>query len=165
MPIKNKSRVYRRSTVGNLLARFEEQRKFIQILAGPRQSGKTFIARQAMEEADISSHYATADEPSIKDRLCLEQQWNTGRLLEKEKGKALLVLDEIQKIPGWSEIVKWLWDEDSARSANLHVLLLGSSPLLLQKGMTDIVNELRPPRIIAFFKNQCKGTDSSIYCP
>lgn len=123
--------------MSTLLARFAEPRRFIQILAGPRQSGKTTIARQAMDGTDISSHYATADEPSIKDRLWLEQQWNTGRLLEKEHGKALLVLDEIQKIPGWSEIVKWLWDEDSARLSSLHVLLLGSSPLLLQKGMTE----------------------------
>jgi hypothetical protein len=137
MPSKINSRQYRRAAVRTILDRLKEPRRFIQILAGPRQSGKTTIARQAMQGSNISSHYATADEPSIKDRLWLEQQWNTGRLLEKENGTALLVLDEIQKIPGWSEIVKWLWDEDSGRSSNLYVLLLGSSPLLLQKGMTE----------------------------
>ena len=117
--------------------RLKEPRRFLQILAGPRQTGKTTISRQAMEESGIESHYATADEPSVKNRIWLEQQWNTGRLIENRKGKALLVLDEIQKIPGWSDTVKWLWDEDSSRSSTLHVLLLGSSPLLLHKGMTE----------------------------
>lgn len=117
--------------------RLKEPRRFLQILAGPRQTGKTTISRQAMEESGIESHYATADEPSVKNRIWLEQQWNTGRLIENRNGKALLVLDEIQKIPGWSDTVKWLWDEDSSRSSTLHVLLLGSSPLLLHKGMTE----------------------------
>lgn len=132
-----KNNQYKRAMVSVLTRRLQEPRKFMQILAGPRQTGKTTIARQVMQSFGPAAHYATADEPSIKDRVWLEQQWNTGRMLEKDSGKALLILDEIQKIPGWPETVKWLWDADSARSSGLHVVLLGSSPLLLQKGMTE----------------------------
>jgi predicted AAA+ superfamily ATPase len=52
-------------------------------------------------------------------------------------GPALLVLDEIQKIPGWSEAVKSLWDADTREGRELQVLLLGSSPLLIRSGLTE----------------------------
>ena len=38
---------------------------------------------------------------------------------------------------GWSETVKRLWDEDSAAGTDLRVLLLGSAPLLMQRGLTE----------------------------
>src|SRR5207253_6303430 len=49
----------------------------------------------------------------------------------------LLVLDEIQKISGWSETVKRLWDEDTAAGRKLKVMILGSAPLLVQRGLTE----------------------------
>jgi len=64
----------------------------------------------ALENADCPHHYATADEPTLRDRAWIEQQWDIGRLKAKDSPKgALLVLDEIQKIPGWSDVVKLLW--------------------------------------------------------
>jgi len=68
--------------------------------------------------------------------LKLEQQWEVARFHSRTRN-ALLILDEIQKIPGWSETVKRLWDEDTRNNRSLYVILLGSSPLLVQRGLTE----------------------------
>jgi hypothetical protein len=102
------------------------------VLAGPRQVGKTTLARQALEGLDPPSHYATADEPTLRDRAWLDQQWELGRLKARENKKgAVLVLDEIQKIPNWSAAVKLLWDTDTHAKCSLKVVILGSAPLLI----------------------------------
>jgi predicted AAA+ superfamily ATPase len=122
------------------MSRLAESRRFIQVLSGPRQTGKTTLAQQAMAGIKISNHYATADEPALKDRAWIEQQWEVARLKTKSGGrkkKALLVFDEIQKITGWSETVKRLWDEDTANKLPLQVLVLGSSALLVQRGLAE----------------------------
>jgi predicted AAA+ superfamily ATPase len=119
-----------------LLSRLREPRKFILVLAGPRQVGKTTLARQVMEAGEIPSHYASADAPTLRDRTWIEQQWDLGRLRAGE-GDALLVLDEIQKIGEWSEVVKRLWDEDTASGKPLKVAILGSAPLLVRSGLTE----------------------------
>lgn len=132
--------MYKRSIYKVLMSRLGEPRRFIQVLSGPRQAGKTTLAQQVMAGIKIPSHYATADEPALKDRSWIEQQWEVGRMKTKsggQKKKALLVLDEIQKITGWSETVKRLWDEDTANKRLLHVIVLGSSALLVQRGLTE----------------------------
>ncbi len=122
----------------SLLRRAREARRFIQVLAGPRQAGKTTLARQVIEAIDLPSHYGSADEPSLQDRAWLEAQWQIGRLRAAESRRgALLVLDEAQKVSAWSETVKRLWDEDTRAGRKLRVLLLGSAPLLLQRGLTE----------------------------
>ena len=130
--------MFRRSVFFQLRRRVEEPRRFIQVLAGPRQTGKTTVARQVMQVLATPSHYASGDEPALKDTVWLEQQWETARLRTRvSKGKTrqtLLVLDEIQKLPRWSESVKRLWDADTASACPLQVILLGSSPLLVQPG-------------------------------
>jgi hypothetical protein len=123
-----------------LIQRLHEPRRFIQALIGPRQTGKTTIARQIISRESIPSHYASADEPLLRDRAWVEQQWETARLRLKsdgEKAKGILVLDEIQKVTGWSETVKRLWDEDTTSGLQLHVVILGSSQLLMQQGLTE----------------------------
>lgn len=118
--------------------RLGEPRRFIQVLAGPRQVGKTTLARQIMSELGVISHYATADEPTLRDRSWLEQQWETGRLRARQQAPgAILVLDEIQKVTGWSETVKRLWDEDTHAGTPLKVIVLGSAPLLIERGLTE----------------------------
>jgi len=132
--------MFRRPVFHTLFKRTQEPRRFIQVIAGPRQTGKTTIARQVAEAVAFPAHFATADEPTLRDRNWLIQQWETARirLREEKKGKgALLILDEAQKITNWSEAVKRLWDEDSAAGLPLKVVLLGSSPLLVQKGLTE----------------------------
>jgi hypothetical protein len=123
-----------------LRQRLEEPRRFIQVLAGPRQTGKTTLARQVLEELSLPGHYASADEPALKDHIWIEQQWEAAQRflsVERPPRAAVLVLDEIQKIPDWSEAVKRLWDQDSARRQPLHVVLLGSAPLLVQQGLSE----------------------------
>jgi len=132
--------VYKRPIYQTLLKRVREHRRFIQVLAGPRQVGKTILARQVIDEVAIPSHYASADEPTLRDRSWIEEQWELARLKitsDKRTKEALLVLDEVQKVTAWSEVVKRLWDEDTAARRRLKVVLLGSSPLLIQKGLTE----------------------------
>jgi predicted AAA+ superfamily ATPase len=134
------SNSFKRNLYGVLLGRLREPRRFMQVLSGPRQVGKTTLARQIVAELSIPVHYVSADEPTLRDRTWLHQQWDIARTLtrqERRLGPALLVLDEVQKVQGWSEAVKRLWDEDTASGTPLLVLLTGSSPLLVQKGLTE----------------------------
>ena len=132
---------YRRPAYSTLISRLREPRRFIQVLAGPRQTGKTTLARQVLDGIRMNSFYDTADEPTLKDRAWLVQAWETGRQLTEggpaKYADSILILDEIQKIPGWSDTVKRLWDEDTAKSRPLKVVLLGSSPLLITGGLTE----------------------------
>ncbi len=115
-----------------------EKRRFMQVLAGPRQVGKTTLVRQVMAASRLPAHYASADEPVLRDRTWLEQQWDVARLKAGEsKSGALLVLDEIQKVTDWSRTVKALWDADTHSGVPLKVVVLGSSPLLIRSGLTE----------------------------
>ena len=129
--------MFKRSLLTTILERLREPRRFIQVLAGPRQVGKTTLAQQAMAELNLPNHYASADDASTGSSIWLEQQWDIGRLRARQDGGALLVLDEIQKMPRWSEAVKRLWEEDGRTGTDLKVLLLGSSQLLLAQGLTE----------------------------
>ena len=108
-------------------------------MAGPRQVGKTTLVRQVVVEANLPAHVASADDPGLRERAWLEAQWEAGRIVARTapEKRALLVLDEIQKIRDWSEIVKRLWDEDGAAGLDLRVVLLGSAPLLVQHRLSD----------------------------
>jgi len=132
--------MFLRPISNTLSERLEEPRRFIQTLIGPRQTGKTTVARQIISGTKIPSHYASADEPLLRDRVWIEQQWEAARFRLKAdvtREKCILVLDEVQKVPGWSETVKRLWDEDTADELPLHVVILGSSQLLMQQGLTE----------------------------
>lgn len=90
-----------------------------------------------MDTLDLPYHYASADDPYLQEPIWIEQQWELGRLLLNRQQDALLILDEIQKIPTWSDMVKRLWDEDTRKGISLKVMLLGSSLSLVQKGLTE----------------------------
>jgi len=132
--------MYKRKYFKHIFARLNEPRKFIQVISGPRQTGKTTLIQQVIKEIEIPSHYATSDAIDANSPLWIEQQWEIARLrlqsLQVKKGY-LLVLDEIQKIRNWTETIKKLWDEDTQNEIPLKVVLLGSSPLLIQKGITE----------------------------
>lgn len=131
--------MYTRPHSDVLARRLAERRRFIQVIAGPRQVGKTTLVRQVAEDSGLVSRYASADEPTLRGGEWIAQQWDAARLAAREAGRrgALLVLDEIQKISGWSEAVKRLWDADTAAAVPLKVVLLGSAPLLIQRGLTE----------------------------
>jgi predicted AAA+ superfamily ATPase len=78
-------------------------------------------------------HLASADEVAPPTADWIELNWKIARGMGEG---ALLVIDEIQKVPGWSERVKRLFDEDR-ESRSLKVVLLGSASLLMQKGMAE----------------------------
>lgn len=131
---------FKRDLFPVVLKRLKEPRRFLQVLIGPRQVGKTTLARQVIQELSIPVHYVSADEPTLQDRAWLNQQWDIARALTRKEGRtraALLVVDEVQKVQGWSETVKRLWDEDTAADCPLRVLLSGSSPLLVQHALTE----------------------------
>ncbi len=137
--MSRKPQVYRRPGYDEILARAHEPRQFIQVLAGPRQVGKTTVARQVMDAIGIPGHFASADAPDPEDIGWIYTQWAIGRQQAKMGARAggLLVLDEVQKIRDWSDVVKQLWDEDTASGIALRVMLLGSAPLLVRQGLSD----------------------------
>jgi len=136
---KRNERRFQRRYAATLHGRLVEARRFLQVVAGPRQVGKTTLVQQVLADATLPSVYVSADEPALRDNAWLAAQWERARLLAGEGGKrgAVLALDEIQKIPGWSEAVKRLWDEDTRTRRPLKVVLLGSAPLLMQQGLTE----------------------------
>jgi predicted AAA+ superfamily ATPase len=122
-----------------LARRLAEPRRFIQAVTGPRRVGKTTLVQGVTDAAGLPTRYASADEPTLRGPGWLDQQWEAARLQARDAGRpgAVLVLDEIQKVPRWSESVKRLWDEDTRARRPLKVVLLGSAPLLLQRGLSE----------------------------
>jgi predicted AAA+ superfamily ATPase len=104
------------------------------VVAGPRQTGKTTLVQQVVEDLGCTTVFANADEPTLHDAAWLSQQWDAARLAGDG---AVLVLDEIQKVVGWPETVKRLWDEDSRANRPLKVVLLGSAPLRIRHGLSE----------------------------
>ena len=132
--------MYRRQIAKKILARITEERKFIQVIAGPRQVGKAFAVKQALQEYGKPATYRLSESLGVNPLTWLETEWNQARLTAHQQGEHLLVLDEIQKIEGWSERIKRLWDEDTFTGTKLKVVLLGSSRLLLQHGLNESLN-------------------------
>ena len=130
---------YARPQAAELLRRLGEPRRFMQVVTGPRQVGKTTLVTQVVERARLPSVFASADEPTLRASDWIDAQWEAARLLLRDSGQGggLLVLDEVQKVPHWSEVVKRLWDADTRARRPLKVVLLGSAPLLVQRGLTE----------------------------
>lgn len=120
-----------------IVSRLNEPRKFIQVLAGPRQVGKTTLTLQCLKKIKIPFHYVSADESGDLRSVWIDQQWETARMKMNSAKECVLVIDEIQKIHEWSQTVKKNWDRDSRSKIKLKVILLGSSQLLIQKGLTE----------------------------
>ncbi|MDX8399344.1 MAG: ATP-binding protein [Gallionellaceae bacterium] len=157
---------YSRPEEAKLQQRLSEPVRFINILAGPRQVGKTTIVRDLIPPNTPKGFYISVDAeapaspfsttsnvispPQKRDAEWLRYYWHEARNRASKWAEISLrnnattqnepfifAVDEIQKIEQWSEIVKGLWDEDRANSVNMHVILLGSAPLLIQKGLTE----------------------------
>lgn len=122
---------YERAFVAQLEKRLNGKLPLIQVLVGPRQVGKTTGMRQLLARTPGNCHYANADDLLVTDRTWLLEQWQKALLLGDG---TLLVVDEIQKISNWSEAIKSLWD---AHPHRLRVVLLGSSSLQIQSGLTE----------------------------
>jgi uncharacterized protein len=131
--------MFERPHLQPLIKRIQESRKFIQVILGPRQVGKTTLVNQLVQKYPFGSIVVSADAIGAYNTYWLEQQWEIARIkLAQNGGKEfLLVVDEIQKIDNWSEIVKSLWDQDTSNHIPLKVIVLGSSRLLIQQGLTE----------------------------
>ena len=129
--------LYQRDIVRQLRRRLAEKRRFIQVITGPRQTGKTTAVLQTLQDTSYLSIYAAADYPSVPDVSWIESRWDEARLKASSGRKVVLVLDEIQKIKNWDETVKALWDADSREGIQVQLLLLGSTALIMQAGLKE----------------------------
>jgi len=131
--------MFERPYLEPLKKRINEPRKFIQVVMGPRQVGKTTMVTQLLQKQSNGYVFESADAVMNSNAAWLQQIWETTRIRMKTSGATeyLLVVDEIQKIDNWSEIVKQQWDKDTREGTNIKVVLLGSSRLLIQKGLTE----------------------------
>lgn len=157
--------MYERPIISDLVERLNEAPKLLTIITGPRQSGKTTLIRQVLHQCDLRSLYLPVDKPEStvpyplsygeqdlitasdetsisineeKDSRWLVRRWEQARReATNSKRGFILVFDEIQKISNWSETVKGLWDEDRWNDCPLHVVLLGSAPLIMQSGLSE----------------------------
>ncbi|MBF0298610.1 MAG: ATP-binding protein [Oligoflexia bacterium] len=114
----------------------EEIPHLIQVLIGPRQVGKTTGIWQILNTMKESRyHYASADGDLPQHSSWILEQWT--HALNKCVN-CLLVIDEIQKVENWSETVKKLWDDQKIKkNSNIKLIVLGSSSLGLQKGLSE----------------------------
>ena len=154
---------FQRQEVETLLDRLGGDPRFLILVTGPRQSGKTTLVRQALAQIDRRSRYVAVDQPEpvdaatyfsssesanemitvaarpgARDQRWLVQAWQQGRELALSSPSAfVLVFDEIQVVPNWSQVVKGLWDADRRNGLPMHVVLLGSAPLIMQRGLTE----------------------------
>lgn len=130
---------YRRFQYEEVKQRLAEPRGFIQVILGPRQVGKSTLINQLIQEIKTPTYLYNADSIHSKDIEWIHQTWESVRLQIKmaKQNEAILIIDEIQKITNWSEVVKKEWDEDTRYNLNLKIVLLGSSRLLIQKGLSE----------------------------
>lgn len=117
----------------------KEERRFIQVIMGPRQVGKTTLLKQFTQQTSLPYHFVAADAVSAADNSWVAQQWEVARtrLKQSESDAFVLIFDEIQKVGNWSEMIKKQWDYDNLHDLPIKVILLGSSRLLLQQGLTE----------------------------
>jgi hypothetical protein len=134
--MSNTPKPFQRPYAAELTRRLGEPRRFIQVVAGARQVGKTTLVLQVTEAAGLPVRFVSADQPTLRDVHWITEQWEAARLETGPEG-GILVIDEVQKAVGWSESVKRLWDEDTRAKRPLKVVLLGSAPLLIQQGLTE----------------------------
>lgn len=131
--------MYQRRHLNILTSRMAEPRRRMQIVMGPRQVGKSTLVGQFTEGISVPFDFFAADGVNRFDSSWIPNKWQQVRMrmdIHSEQ-EHILIIDEVQKIRGWSEQVKKEWDEDSRSHRNLKVILLGSSRLLLQKGLEE----------------------------
>ena len=131
--------MFKRQQAAVLQSRITEPRRFIQVIAGARQVGKSTMVKQVTQELTIPHLLATAEEAPDKDPAWISYVWQQARQSMRLNNypEFLLVIDEIHKLDNWSEVVKAEWDTDTMRDLNLKVVLLGSSRLLIKDGLTE----------------------------
>lgn len=131
--------MYKRAEYQTIKSRLEEPRRFIQVVMGARQTGKSTVVKQVLKDSDAPYRFFSADNVPATNSSWVSDCWAAVRSLKKNNGweSVILVIDEIQKIANWSEVVKKEWDDDTFHDRDIKVLLLGSSRVLLEKGLSE----------------------------
>jgi len=131
--------MYKKIEYQLIKSRLEEPKHFIQVLMGPRQVGKSTVVKQVLQDYEGEYLFYSADNVPATNSAWISDCWSAARRLmaAKDLKTMLLVIDEIQKISNWSEVVKKEWDDDSFHDLEIKVLLLGSSRVLLEKGLSE----------------------------
>ncbi len=131
--------MYKRAVYQTIRTRLEENRKFIQVVMGARQIGKSTVVKQVLKDLEAPYQLFSADNVPATNNAWISNCWAAVRSLKQSNGWecVILVIDEIQKITNWSEVVKKEWDDDTFHDCNIKVLLLGSSRVLLEKGLSE----------------------------
>ncbi len=131
--------MYKRAEYQLIKKRIEEPRKFIQVVMGARQIGKSTVVKQVLKDLDAPYQLFSADNVPTTNSAWISDCWAAVRSLKESKDweSMILVIDEIQKISNWSEVVKKEWDDDTFHDRDIKVLLLGSSRVLLEKGLSE----------------------------
>ncbi len=130
---------YKRNVYYTIQKRLDEPRRFVQVVMGPRQVGKSTVVRQVLEDRNKPFLFYSADTVPTTYATWISECWASARLQMRanQYDELVLVIDEVQKLHNWSEYVKKEWDSDSLNRINLKVVLLGSSRVLLEKGLAD----------------------------
>ncbi len=124
-----------RDFIKTLRERLGEPHPLMQFVVGPRQVGKTTGLESFLKTYRKGSYiYQLAEGEINAGSSWLRLQWQKAQALGKNK---LLVIDEIQKVDNWAEILKSLWDLSIKEKQNLKCIFLGSSSLKIQKGLTE----------------------------
>ena len=129
--------MFERACVGLLAGRLCEPRRFIQIVVGSRQTGKSTAVSQALSHVETPRVEFAFDRPRDQRARKLEDVWGSAREAAADGGEVILSLDEVQKVPDWASTVKYLWDEDTRSGCGVKVVLTGSSTLTLKRGMSE----------------------------
>lgn len=131
--------MYERKQLKIIQSRLAERKNLIQVITGPRQVGKTTLASQLTKKINIPFHFVSADAVPSSNSIWIQQQWDFVRtkLKTSATNTYLLIIDEVQKLNNWSELIKKEWDKDRRNNTNIRVILLGSSTLLISKGLSE----------------------------
>lgn len=133
------AKLYKRTVYNVIKERMSEPRRFIQVVMGPRQVGKSTTVLQVLRDMGTPYFYYSADSVPASDSDWIKTCWTSARLkLDVEKsGQVILAIDEVQKIRNWSEYVKREWDSDTYSDVNIKVILLGSSRVMISRGLSE----------------------------
>lgn len=131
--------MYRRTEYQLIKKRLEEPRRFIQVVMGPRQVGKSTVVKQVLQALETPYQFFAADNVPAGNSAWISNCWAAVRSFQSANRlkSIILVVDEIQKIANWSEVIKKEWDDDTFHDRDIKVLLLGSSRVLLEKGLSE----------------------------
>lgn len=123
-----------RKFVAEIQKSLSRKTPLIEVVIGPRQVGKTTGIKQLLQKIELPQLYVSADGDVLKNSAWLYRQWLNAKNISPN---CLLVIDEIQKVENWAETIKQVWDEQNLKSDHIKLILLGSSSLELQKGLSE----------------------------